>query len=51
VTVLFQPAEETGDGALGMVEGGLLDLLPAPEVALGQHVILRRLSIPSYWRP
>ncbi|SNR91553.1 amidohydrolase [Blastococcus mobilis] len=36
---LFQPAEETGDGARGMVEGGLADLIPAPEVALAQHVM------------
>jgi amidohydrolase len=36
---LFQPAEETGDGARGMVDGGLGDLLPTPAVALGQHVM------------
>src|SRR4051794_31614818 len=36
---LFQPAEEVGDGARGMVEAGLADLIPAPEVALGQHVL------------
>ena len=36
---LFQPAEETGDGAQGMVDDGLLDGIPAPEVALAQHVL------------
>jgi hippurate hydrolase len=36
---LFQPAEETGDGARGMVEGGLRELIPTPTVALGQHVM------------
>src|SRR4051794_5223944 len=36
---LFQPAEETGDGARGMVEDGLGDLIPTPTVALGQHVM------------
>src|SRR3954468_6619749 len=37
---LFQPAEEVGDGARGMVEGGLASLIPAPvAVALGQHVL------------
>src|SRR3954447_5661975 len=36
---LFQPAEETGDGARGMVEAGLADLIPVPDVALGQHVM------------
>ena len=35
---LFQPAEETGDGAVAMVEDGLVDRLPRPDVALGQHV-------------
>jgi amidohydrolase len=36
---LFQPAEETGDGARGMVDAGLGDLIPTPVVALGQHVM------------
>lgn len=35
---LFQPAEETGDGAIAMVADGLVDRLPRPDVALGQHV-------------
>lgn len=38
VTVL-QPAEETGDGARGMVDDGLGDLLPKVDVALAQHVL------------
>jgi len=36
---LFQPAEETGDGAQGMVDDGLLKRIPAPDVALAQHVL------------
>jgi amidohydrolase len=36
---LFQPAEETGDGAQGMIDGGLLKAIPAPDVALAQHVL------------
>src|SRR4051794_15979779 len=36
---LFQPAEETGDGARGMLDAGLRDLIPAPTVAMGQHVM------------
>jgi amidohydrolase len=36
---LFQPAEETGDGAQGMVDNGLLTRIPAPDVALAQHVL------------
>jgi amidohydrolase len=36
---LFQPAEEVGDGARGMVEAGLADVIPPPQVALAQHVM------------
>jgi len=40
LVALFQPAEEVGDGARGMVEGGLASLIPAPvAVVLGQHVL------------
>jgi hippurate hydrolase len=39
VVALFQPAEETGDGARGMVDDGLASLIPAPDVALAQHVL------------
>lgn len=36
---LFQPAEEAGDGAKGMVDAGLTQLIPTPDVALAQHVL------------
>lgn len=36
---LFQPAEETSDGAKSMLADGLLDKVPAPQVCLGQHVM------------
>lgn len=36
---LFQPAEEAGSGARSMIDGGLADLIPKPDVALGQHVM------------
>ena len=36
---LFQPAEETGDGARGMLDSGLATLVPKPDVALAQHVL------------
>ncbi|KUI39793.1 amidohydrolase [Mycobacterium sp. GA-2829] len=39
VVALFQPAEETADGARAMVDDGLADALPAVDVALGQHVL------------
>ncbi|GHG51017.1 peptidase [Sinomonas cellulolyticus] len=37
---LFQPAEELGDGARGMVDDGLVSLIPRPDVALAQHVLV-----------
>ncbi|MFD4292588.1 amidohydrolase [Rhodococcus sp. NPDC058505] len=36
---LFQPAEELGDGARAMIDGGLYSVIPAPSVVLGQHVM------------
>jgi amidohydrolase len=36
---LFQPAEELGSGADDMVKGGLVNLIPKPDVALAQHVL------------
>lgn len=38
VAVVFQPAEETGEGALAMVADGLAGIVGTPTVALGQHV-------------
>lgn len=39
LVVLFQPAEETADGARAMVDDGLAALLPTVDVAFGQHVL------------
>lgn len=36
---LFQPAEEPGDGADGMLAEGLTDRVPHPDVAFAQHVL------------
>ncbi|WP_040813261.1 amidohydrolase [Nocardia concava] len=38
VVALFQPAEETGSGAQGMLNDGLLERFPHPRIVLGQHV-------------
>lgn len=35
---LFQPSEENGAGALAMVNDGLLDIMPRPDVVFGQHI-------------
>ncbi|GAA2202232.1 amidohydrolase [Sinomonas flava] len=37
---LFQPAEELGDGAQTMVDGGLVTTVPKPDVALAQHILV-----------
>jgi amidohydrolase len=39
VLAVFQPAEETAQGAQAMIEDGLFDRFPRPEVILGQHVM------------
>lgn len=38
--VVFQPGEETAQGAQAMVDDGLLKRFPTPEVVLGQHVMV-----------
>lgn len=37
--VVFQPNEERGEGARAMVDGGLYQKVPVPDVVLGQHVM------------
>jgi len=37
--VVFQPAEETAEGAQAMIDDGLFDRFPRPQVILGQHVM------------
>ena len=36
---IFQPAEETAAGAQAMIDDGLFDRFPRPDVILGQHVM------------
>lgn len=36
---VFQPGEETAQGAQAMIDDGLFDRFPKPEVVLGQHVM------------
>lgn len=38
VVLIFQPGEETSEGALAMVQDGLWQRAPQPEVIFGQHV-------------
>jgi hippurate hydrolase len=37
---LFQPAEETAQGARAMIDDGLFTRFPKPDVILGQHVMV-----------
>lgn len=37
---VFQPGEEVGRGAQSMVDDGMLDRFPKPDVILGQHVMV-----------
>jgi amidohydrolase len=39
VLAVFQPAEETAQGAQAMIDDGLFDRFPKPAVILGQHVM------------
>ncbi|MFK0168548.1 amidohydrolase [Streptomyces sp. NPDC090306] len=39
LVVLFQPSEENGDGANAMLDDGLTDRVPRPDVAFAQHVL------------
>ncbi|MBF9235476.1 M20 family metallopeptidase [Microvirga alba] len=37
---VFQPGEETAQGAQAMIDDGLLERFPRPDVVLGQHVMV-----------
>jgi amidohydrolase len=37
---VFQPTEETGEGARAMIDDGLFKRFPKPDVILGQHVMV-----------
>lgn len=39
LVALFQPAEETAEGAQAMIDDHLFDRFPKPDVVLGQHVM------------
>lgn len=40
--VVFQPAEETGQGAQAMIDDRLFERFPKPDVVLGQHAMVGR---------
>jgi len=45
---LFQPAEETGEGARAMIDDGLFQRIPKPDLILGQHVMVGSSGVVSY---
>jgi len=40
LVAVFQPAEETAEGAQAMIDDGLFKRFPKPDVVLGQHVMV-----------
>ena len=40
LVAVFQPGEETAEGARAMIDDGLLNRFPKPDVILGQHVMV-----------
>jgi amidohydrolase len=45
---VFQPAEETAEGAQVMIDDGLFDRFPKPDIVLGQHVLPGPAGVVSY---
>ncbi|WP_243372594.1 amidohydrolase [Geotalea sp. SG265] len=39
---VFQPAEETAQGSQAMLDDGMTDLFPRPDVIMGQHLLQHR---------
>lgn len=42
LVAVFQPGEELGNGAQRMIDGGLYDMVPIPDVLMAQHVVAKR---------
>lgn len=40
IVALFQPGEEVGRGAQSMIDDGLMERCPKPDIILGQHVMV-----------
>lgn len=46
--IIFQPGEEVGLGAQGMIDDGLMDRFPKPDIILGQHVMVGESGTVGY---
>jgi amidohydrolase len=45
---VFQPGEEVGRGAQGMIDDGMMDRFPKPDIILGQHVMVGEAGTVRY---
>jgi hippurate hydrolase len=45
---VFQPGEEVGRGAQGMIDDGMMSRFPKPEIILGQHVMVGEAGTVCY---
>ena len=48
VLAVFQPGEEIGRGAQSMIDDGMLERFPKPDVILGQHVVVGEAGTVGY---
>lgn len=48
VLAVFQPAEETAQGSQAMINDGLVERVPRPDVILGQHLLQYRAGTVGY---
>ncbi len=48
VVALFQPAEENGAGSQAMLDDGLTERIPKPDVILGQHLLQYRAGVVGF---
>ncbi len=45
---VFQPGEEVGRGAQSMIDAGMMDRFPKPDIILGQHVMVGESGTVGY---
>ena len=48
VIAIFQPGEETAEGSQAMLDDGLMDKVPKPDVVLGQHMMSYKAGTVGY---
>lgn len=48
IMAVFQPGEEVGRGAQAMIDAGIIDRFPKPDIILGQHVMVGESGTVGY---